>query len=99
MYSKNPNFTHLAIKEHFFDILYINILTQEWQLVVSEGKKVELTFLDFSIEPDPICQYDYLEISYDSFNQRYCGETIQQSPGQITSTGIFSVTLHMTPRN
>ena len=46
-----------------------------------------LTFETFDLESGG-CQYDYVEVSYDSYSQRYCGSTI---PGPFTSTGSSMV--------
>jgi len=57
---------------------------QVWNLSVSEGKKVQLTFESFELEAEASCGYDYLEVSYASFKQKYCGSV---KPGVITSSG------------
>ena len=47
-----------------------------------------LTFEAFHLESSSSCEYDYVEVSYDSFSQRYCGSSI---PGPFTSTGTSMV--------
>ena len=50
-----------------------------------------LTFDSFDIQKhhwDSGCPFDYMEVSYDSFSQRYCGSSI---PGPFTSTGSSMV--------
>ena len=47
-----------------------------------------LTFDSFDLESHSSCWYDYMEVSYDSFSQRYCGTSI---PGPFTSTGSSMV--------
>ena len=64
---------------------------QEWELEAENGGKIRLTFEHFDIEPktynvwqmQTICN-DYVEVSYDSFSEKFCGITI---PGPFTSTG------------
>ena len=63
-------------------------VSQVWQLEApTDGLHILLTFETFELEdPSSIrgsC-YDYVEISYDSYNRRYCGSSI---PEPITSTG------------
>ena len=54
-----------------------------------------LTFDSFDIEYGSSCGYDYVEVSYDSFSQRYCGFSI---PGPFTSTGSSMVVrFHTSP--
>ena len=40
--------------------------------------------------------WDYVEVSYDSFSQRYCGSTI---PGPFTSTGTIAVRINSNSRS
>ena len=47
-----------------------------------------ITFDSFDTEAGASCQYDWVEVSYDSFSQRYCGSSI---PGPFTSTGTSMV--------
>ena len=47
-----------------------------------------LTFEAFHLESSSSCENDYVEVSYDSFSQRYCGTSI---PGPFTSTGTSMV--------
>ena len=47
-----------------------------------------LTFDSFDLEYGSSCGYDYVEVSYDSYSQRYCGTSI---PGPFTSTGSSMV--------
>ena len=47
-----------------------------------------LTFEAFQLEISSSCENDYVEVSYDSFSQRYCGSSI---PGPFTSTGSSMV--------
>ena len=55
-----------------------------------------LTFEAFHLESSSSCENDYVEVSYDSFSQRYCGTSI---PGPFTSTGSsIMVKLHSNER-
>ena len=47
-----------------------------------------LTFEAFDVESSSSCENDYVEVSHDSFSQRYCGRYI---PGPFTSTGSSMV--------
>ena len=65
---------------------------QEWPLEVPVGKKVQLTFQSFDIEDHASCIYDYVEVSYGSYSERFCGTSI---PGPFTSTGrTLTVRIH-----
>ena len=51
------------------------------------GTQLKLTFDSFSLEgPDyyDYCSYDYVEVSYDGYSEKFCGDSI---PPSITSTG------------
>ena len=60
------------------------LIIQTWNLSVSEGKKIQLTFDEFSIENHASCVYDSVSVQYGTFSQKYCGTT---APSPITSTG------------
>ena len=47
-----------------------------------------LIFDSIDTEAGASCQYDYVEVSHNSFSQRYCGSSI---PGPFTSTGSSMV--------
>ena len=65
---------------------------QEWPLEAPVGKKVQLTFQSFDIEDHASCIYDYVEVSYGSYSERFCGTSI---PGPFTSTGrTLTVRIH-----
>ena len=61
---------------------------QEWELEAENGGKIKLTFESFDVEPksswQTSCGNDYVEVSYDSFSQKFCGNKI---PGPFTSSG------------
>ena len=62
---------------------------QEWQLRGSNGGDIRLTFQAFNLEYCANdCCYDYIEISYESFSQRYCGTSV---PGPFTSSSTITV--------
>jgi len=73
-----------SIKSEGYPSNYPNNKEQVWNLSVSQGKKVQLTFESFELEAQANCGYDYLEISYDSFKQKICGSV---KPGPLKSTG------------
>ena len=60
--------------------------------MVPEGQKVLLTFESFELETHSSCGYDYVQVSFGSSKQKYCGAT---KPGPITSTtNKMTVTFH-----
>ena len=64
-----------------------------WQLEApAAGLQIVLTFETFELENSVTCQFDYVEISYDSYIRRYCGTSI---PEPHTSTrNIMKVKFH-----
>lgn len=60
-----------------------------YEITVSPGKKIKLTFDDFDIEKGPSCNYDFLRV-YDGGSSsskeigKYCGN---KSPGEVLTTG------------
>ena len=50
------------------------------------GTQLKLTFRSFSLEAEYYddCSYDYVEVSYDGYSEKFCGDSI---PPSITSTG------------
>ncbi|XP_051534981.1 membrane frizzled-related protein [Myxocyprinus asiaticus] len=61
-----------------------------WQISVQDGQVIRLSFQNFSLETQDVCEFDYLEV-YDSANTgdntvlgRYCGSTL---PPDLTSSG------------
>ena len=48
-----------------------------------DGYLVQLTFETFDLEPGD-CNYDFVEVSYDSYSRKFCGDSI---PGPFESTG------------
>ena len=68
-------------------MLRVNIPFQLWSLSVEPGTQLKLTFDSFSLEgPDYYddCSYDYVEVSYDGYSEKFCGDSI---PPSITSSG------------
>ena len=47
-----------------------------------DGYFVQLTFEAFDLEPGD-CSYDFVEVSYDSYSTKFCGDSI---PGPFEST-------------
>ena len=77
-----------------------NIL-QEWTLTSENGGNIQLTFLSFDLEEcsdyddyyyeytdECTCVYDYVEVSYGSYSEKFCGDTV---PEVITSCGSSMV--------
>ena len=56
-----------------------------WSLSVEPGTQLRLTFDSFSLEgPDDYCDYDYVEVSFDGYSEKFCGDSI---PPSFTSSG------------
>ena len=45
---------------------------------------VQLTFETFGLEDSENCEFDFVEVSYDSYSVKFCGYSI---PGPLVSTG------------
>ena len=65
-------------------MLRVNIPFQLWSLSVEPGTQLKLTFESFSLEADDDCSYDYVEVSFDGYSEKFCGDSI---PPSITSSG------------
>ncbi|XP_028390679.1 cubilin-like isoform X2 [Dendronephthya gigantea] len=68
---------------------YPNNLDCNWTISANGGKHIFIQFFNFSLEDNPRCAYDYLEVyDGDSVHStrlgRYCG---YQLPGNLTSSG------------
>ena len=58
---------------------------QEWTLSATQaGYVVQLTFETFGLEDSANCEYDFVEVSYDSYSEKFCRDSI---PGPFVSTG------------
>ena len=55
------------------------------------GSMVRLTFEAFDIEDHEDCEWDWVEVSYGSFSQKYCGSSI---PGPFFSESPITVKIH-----
>ena len=56
------------------------------------GYVIQLAFTSFDIEDDSTCGYDWVEVSYESYNEKFCGSS---NPGQLTSFGpTMTVRMH-----
>ena len=55
---------------------------------MSDGNRLNVTFTNFNIESHSSCSFDYVEISYGRFRQKYCGDTI---PGPFISCSNITV--------
>ena len=60
-------------------------------LEADTGYKVHLTFEAFDIEDHRRCSWDWVEVSYGSFSQKYCGSSI---PGPFVSESAITVKVH-----
>ena len=56
---------------------------QTWNLGVASGKRIMLTFESFDIEADKSCSYDYVQVLFGSYEQKYCGSN---KPSPIISS-------------
>ena len=52
---------------------------------------INLTFEAFDVEAHPSCDWDWVEVSYGSFNQKFCGSSI---PGSFVSETPITVKFH-----
>ena len=70
------------------DIFYF----KTWNLEVGSGGRIKLTFESFDLEANSDCRYDYVQISNEYSQQKYCGS---RNPGPIISSGnTMTVTFH-----
>ena len=63
-----------------------------WNLEVAPGKRIKLTFKKFDVEPDSSCGFDYVQVSFGSEEQKYCGSN-KPSP-IISSDNRMTVIFH-----
>ena len=63
---------------------------KEWKLEVNDGHRINLTFISFEVEFDPFgdCGFDYVEVSYGNFSEKYCGTSL---PGPFFSNTTITV--------
>ena len=74
------------------DISTAILYSQTWNLEVASDKKILLTFESFDLEDENSCAYDYLQISFGSVEEKYCGSS---KPSPIISSGnTMTVTFH-----
>ena len=55
-----------------------------WYLEVAEGQKIKLTFESLDIEAHASCRWDWVQVSFGSEEQKYCGSN---KPSPIISSG------------
>ena len=69
------------------------MIIKEWPLKAVSGRRIQLTFESFDLEPcededrdrETSCSCDYVEVSSaGSFSNKFCGDKV---PDPITSTG------------
>ena len=83
-----------AIKSKNHPSNYDNNYNEVWTLQPPEGHIIQLTFESFDIEGSNRCDYDWVEVSYGSYTEKFCGTSI---PGPFTSTGpTMTVRMHTT---
>ena len=70
----------------------VTLHCQTWNIGVASGKRIMLTFESFDIEAHPSCKYDYVQVSFGSDEQRYCGSN-KPSP-IISSDNTMVVIFH-----
>ena len=56
------------------------------------GYVLQLSFSSFDVEYHSRCGYDWVEVSYGSYSEKFCGRS---NPGPVTSTGpTMTVRMH-----
>ena len=60
-------------------------MMQSWSLEPEAGCRIELTFdsvfdIDHKKDRPVPCNWDWVRISYGSFNEKFCGHSIQETP-------------------
>ena len=63
---------------------YDNSDDEEWTLEAPEGHIIQLIFKSFDVEAHSSCGYDWVEVSYGSYSEKFCGSS---SPEPFTSSG------------
>ena len=68
----------MCIRWHNFQVhisLFLCIIFKEWPLEATggNGRKIQLTFESFNLEYHSRCVYDYVEVSFGTFKEKYCG--------------------------
>ena len=70
-----------------------NIL-QEWTLTSQNGGSIQLTFVSLNVEYHPSCRYDYVEVIYRDYSERFCGGSGGSNlPGPFTSCDSSSMVI------
>ena len=75
-----------AIKSPNYPSNYPNSKDQSYPIKVATGSRIELTFVDFAIEDDNQCSYDFVQVLDSDGSQliKKCGST---KPGNVVSKG------------
>jgi len=80
------------IKSPNYPAVYPHNLDETWNLEVASGKKIKLTFESFDLESHSRCKYDYVKITFESEEEKYCGSSM---PSPIISSGnTMTVVFH-----
>ena len=80
-------------------MIYIHIF-QTWQLQSTNGQNINLTFESFDVHASHDCWADYVEITYGSFNQKFCNRYTNRPgpiPGPFSSETTITVKFHTSP--
>merc|ERR1712241_1322611 len=71
---------------------YPKNVEETWNLEVEAGHRIKLTFETFNLESHSLCAYDFVQISFGSEEQKYCGSDV---PSPIISSGnTMDITFH-----
>lgn len=67
----------------FSDETYESHSDCEWVIEASRGRNIQLTFIQFEVEEEKTCSYDYVEVysgvddSSGRLHGRYCGNAVR----------------------
>jgi hypothetical protein len=75
-----------GIKSPNYPSNYPNSKDQSYPIKVATGSRIKLTFVDFAVEDDDQCSYDYVQVLDSDGSQliKKCGST---KPGNVVSKG------------
>jgi len=71
---------------------YPKNVNETWNLEVESGHRIKLTFETFHLEDHSTCSYDFVQISFGSDEEKYCGSDV---PSPVISSGnTMDITFH-----
>jgi len=71
---------------------YPRNVNETWNLEVESGHRIKLTFETFHLESHSTCSYDFVQISFGSDEEKYCGDDV---PSPVISSGnTMDITFH-----